>query len=246
MIKALIFDLDGTLIQTEVLKASSYAKAIAQLTNNNIREEEVLDVFQKYVGLSRPEVVAGLREEFSGILSQELETGEEAQIDEAIISTRLTIYRQMLDDEQLLSNFFCSYTLGLLKKVHQDGFKVVLATMSHRAEATKVIDILGITDLLDLILTRDDVENGKPDPEIYLKAKELLGFETEECLVIEDSVNGIRAGQNAGMTVFAVTNSVTRKSVHDCQLLEDEFIVDDLGGLVDRVYNYIDSNCNQH
>ena len=239
MIKALIFDLDGTLIQTEVLKASSYAKAIAKITNNEIGEQQVLDVFQKYVGLSRPEVVAGLREEFNEILKEELGKAEAADLDEAIISTRLTIYRQMLDDEQLLSNFFCTYSLGLLRKAYHDGFKVVLATMSHQAEANKVIDILGIRDQLDFILTRDDVKNGKPDPEIYLKAKNLMGYTKDECLVIEDSVNGIRAGQNAGMTVFAVTNNVTRKSVHDCRLLQDEFIVDDLGGLVDRVFEYI-------
>ena len=242
MIKALIFDLDGTLIQTEVLKASSYAKAIAQITTNSIKEEEVLDVFQKYVGLSRPEVVAGLRGEFNEILQKELGRAQAADIDEAIITTRLSIYRQMLDDEQLLSNFFCSYSLGLLRKAHQDGFQVVLSTMSHRAEANKVIDILGIRDQLDFILTRDDVEKGKPDPEIYLKAQELLDLEKDECLVIEDSVNGIRAGQNAGMSVFAVTNSVTRKSVHDCQLLDDVFIVDDLRGLVERVYGYIDKS----
>ena len=242
MIRALIFDLDGTLIQTEVLKASSYAKAIAHITTNTIKEEEVLDVFQKYVGLSRPEVVAGLRDEFSEILQEELGRAEAADIDEAIITTRLSIYRQMLDDKQLLSNFFCSYSLGLLRKAHQDGYQVVLATMSHRAEANKVIDILGIRDQLDFILTRDDVENGKPDPEIYLKAQELLGLEKDECLVIEDSVNGIRAGQNAGMTVFAVTNSVTRKSVHDCRLLDEEFIVDDLRKLVDRVYQFIAEN----
>ena len=246
MIKALIFDLDGTLIQTEVLKASSYAKAIAELTDSIIGEDQVLDVFQKYVGLSRPEVVTGLREEFSGILTELLDKAEGGDIDNAIINTRLRIYRQMLNDELLLSNYFCSYSLGLLKKAHLDGFKVVLATMSHLPEASKVIDILGIRDQLDIILTRDDVKKGKPDPEIYLKARDLLGITKDECLVIEDSVNGIRAGQNAGMTVFAVTNSVTRKSVHDCQLLDNEFIVDDLRTLVSRVYNYMNSNSSQH
>ena len=75
MIKALIFDLDGTLIQTEVLKASSYAQAISQLSNDKIREQEVLDIFQKYVGLSRPEVVAGLRGEFNEMLKTRIGDG---------------------------------------------------------------------------------------------------------------------------------------------------------------------------
>ena len=241
MIKAVIFDLDGTLIQTEVLKASSYAKAIAQLSNNKIQEQEVLDVFEKYVGLSRPEVVAGLRGEFHKVLIEELGVDETDTMEERIISARLSIYSDMLDDEQLLSNFFCSYSLGLLRKAHQDGFKVALATMSHLTEASKVIEILGIRDQLDFILTRDDVDRGKPDPEIYIKAKDLLGFEKDECLVIEDSVNGIRAAQNAGIRVFAVTNSVTKQSVHDCNLLEPPFIIDNLEELVDRVYHFMDT-----
>ena len=246
MIKALIFDLDGTLIQTEVLKASSYAKAISQLSNGKVQEQEVLDVFQKYVGLSRPEVVAGLRREFNEILKDQLGLVEEFKLEEQIIDSRLLIYRQMLDNRQLLSNFFCSYSLGLLRKAHQDGFKVVLATMSHLTEASKVVEILGIRDQLDFILTRDDVAKGKPDPEIYLKAQELLGITKEECLVIEDSVNGIRAGQNAGMTVFAVTNSVTRMSVHECKLLDEDYIVDDLTQLVSRVYGYIELTKNEY
>ena len=245
MIRALLFDLDGTLIQTELLKATSYAQAINQLTNDLVSEKEVLRAFEKYVGLSRPEVVAGLGKEFSKELQNALSTFDSILVEKSIIEKRLAIYRNLLDDTDLLSKYFCPYSLALMKKSHKDGFKVVLATMSHEKEATKVIETLGIRDQLDLILTRDDVEKGKPDPEIYLKAASLIKTRSEECLVIEDSVNGIRAGLNAGMTVFAVTNSVTRKSVHDCQLLEEAFIVDDLTGLTDRVYEFIRSSQNQ-
>ncbi len=239
MIKAIIFDLDGTLIQTEVLKANSYAQAIQVLTKDTISEKQVLAVFEKYVGLSRPEVVKGLYNEFSGPLHKQLSKENDEMIREQIINRRLAIYREMLNDTSLLSNYFCTYSLGLLQRLHEDGFKVVLATMSHQHETQRIINILGITNRLELICTRDDVVEGKPNPEIYLKAKDKLGLEAEECLVIEDSVNGIRAGINAGMQVFAVTNNVTRKSVHDCNLLADEFIVDELTELIDRVYHFL-------
>lgn len=241
MIKAVIFDMDGTLIQTEVLKAHSYAKAIHQLSSKSVSEQQVMDVFSKYVGLSRTEVVSGLYQEFNTMLEEKLEIENAEEIKDHIITKRLAIYREMLEDTRLLSGHFCPYSLGLFHKVHEEGLKVVLATMSHLPEASRIAKIMGIYEKFDLVLTRDDVNDGKPNPEIYLLAKEQLQLDSEECLVIEDSVNGIKAGLNAGMHVFAVTNDVTRQSVHECKLLEDEFIVDELTGLIDKVYRFMGS-----
>ena len=242
MIKAVIFDLDGTLVQTEVLKAQSYARAINELTANTVSEGEVMTVFSKYVGLSRTEVVSGLGKEFKDQLTEHIGSADSAVLNELIINRRLSIYRNMISDADLLSGHFCPYSLGLFHRVKEEGLKVVLATMSHLPEAKRIVTIMGIYDQFDLVLTRDDVKEGKPDPEIYLLASQKLGLSKDECLVIEDSVNGIRAGLNAGMHVFAVTNDVTRQSVHDCELLEPEFIVDDLNELVDRVGQFIMKN----
>ncbi len=239
MIKAVIFDLDGTLIQTEVLKANSYALAINQLTNGEVDEDKVLDIFNEFVGLSRQEVVEGLSKSFSKPLQKHLNIDGIGLIGKTLIEKRLHIYRNILDDTQLLSKHFCSFTLGLFSRLYQDGFTVALATMSHLPEAKKVTETMGIYDKFNFVLTRDDVENGKPEPDIYLKAKNKLGLEANECLVIEDSVNGIRAAQNAEMPVFAVTNVITRKSVHEGKLLEPHFIVDDLDQLQNRIYSYI-------
>lgn len=239
MIKALIFDLDGTLIQTEVLKATSYAQAIQHLTHNTIQEKQVLDIFGKYVGLSRDKVVEGLFGEFSSELQYHLDSQDSAHVKERIINKRLFIYDEILKDEVLLSRHFCPFTLELLHRAHLEKFHIVLATMSHLPQAKRMATILGITDKLDLILTRDDVDKGKPDPEIYLKAKNVLKLDSKECLVIEDSVNGIKAGLNAGMQVFAVTNDITRISVHSCNLLDNAYIVDTLEDLSSRVFGFI-------
>ncbi|MEM9078338.1 MAG: HAD family phosphatase [Bacteroidota bacterium] len=241
MIKAVIFDLDGTLIQTEVLKATSYATAINQLTQNAVKKEQVLDVFFQFVGLSRQEVVSGLAEKFKAELKDYLDSSDTEFIEEKLIETRLKIYREILDDTELLSNHFCSFTLGLFHRLFQEKYTLVLATMSHLPEAKKVTEAMGIFEKFDLILTRDDVENGKPQPDIYNKAKTILGLASEEFLVIEDSANGIKAAQNAHMSVFAVTNDITRKSVHDCNLLELKFIVDELAELETRVFAFIES-----
>ena len=241
MIKAVIFDLDGTLVQTEVLKANSYAIAISDLTKGGVDQQQVLDVFNQFVGLSRQEVVLGLSKHFHQALQSALKMDDLEAIGQEVISKRLQVYREILDDMDLLSEHFCPFTLGLFHSLHQDGFKLVLATMSHLPEAKKVTEAMEIYSSFDLILTRDDVEHGKPEPDIYLKAQNLLGFGASECLVIEDSVNGILAAQNAKMPVFAVTNSITRASVHSCKLLEADFIVDDLTQLRERVYSFIQS-----
>ncbi|MDT8402271.1 MAG: HAD family phosphatase [Bacteroidales bacterium] len=239
MIKAVIFDLDGTLIQTEVLKAGSYAKAIHQLTAGRVQEEKVLDGFSSYVGLSRTEVVEGLSLEFMSELALVYPGRKPGFIRQTIISKRLEIYGDMINNSELLSGFFCPFNIGLLNSLHKDHYITALATMSHMTEAERMLSIMNIRDKLSVIVTRDSVARGKPDPEIYLKVSAMLGIKPEECLVIEDSVNGIKAAVNAGMTVFAVTNDITRESVHKAEVLESQYIIDDLTELKPRIYSFI-------
>ena len=241
MTKAVIFDLDGTLIQTEVLKATSYAKAVNELTKNTILEKTVLNIFQKFVGLSRSEVLQGLYNEFSEALQKHLNTTDVDLIKETLINKRLEIYREILSLDEVLANHFCTKTLGLFNRLHKEGYKLALATMSHNTEANKVLNVMKIRDKFDLILTRDDVAQGKPNPEIYLKAIELLNVPKQECLIIEDSVNGIKAALDAGVPVFAITNSVTHKSVNEANLLPSDYVINDTLDFDKRIYNHI---CN--
>jgi beta-phosphoglucomutase len=242
MIRAIIFDLDGTLVHTEILKAESYAQAIQILTKGSVSQKMVLDSFGKYVGLSRAGVVNGLFEEYKKPLSEHLDDLDSEAVQERIITSRLAIYHQMLNDKTLLSSHFCKYNMELLRSVHKDNFKTVVATMSHRFEADMVIEAMGIRGKLDIILTSVDIVQGKPHPEIYLKVKEMLKMEPEECLVIEDSLHGIKAGLAAGMNVFAVTNPLTRSEVHAANVLAPSFIIDDPKELIPRVYQFIEES----
>ncbi|NKI32497.1 HAD family hydrolase [Croceivirga thetidis] len=246
MIKAVIFDLDGTLIQTEELKARSYAQATHLLTKRMVSEEDVLDVFGDLVGLSREKVLQGLVKEFQIEFKSSLETEALFEIEQKLIEKRLEIYHEILEDVDMLSEHFCEDTLGLFRKIAEEKHcKVVLATMSHLLEAKKVTSVIGIYDKFDLILTKDDVENGKPNPEIYLKAIEKLQLRSNECLVLEDSVNGIKAAKAAKIPVFAVTNSITRKSVLESNLVQPEFLVDNMKNLSGQVFNFIQSMKDQ-
>ena len=86
------------------------------------------------------------------------------------------------------------HTIGLLKIARENFCRTALATMSYRKEALHPLKSLDIENSLDEVLSREDVQNPKPGPEIYLLAAQKLGVEPQDCLVLEDSPNECRRG----------------------------------------------------
>jgi beta-phosphoglucomutase len=229
MIQAMIFDLDGTLVQTERLKARSYAKAVQELCEDAFEEADVLDAFKDFVGLSRREVAMGLVQRFT------LEEAAQRRMAEfgvsapwqAFIQVRLRHYETMLADPQILRDNIWPHNLALLAEARRARCKVGLATMSTCQQVQRVLDILDLSGGFDFVAGRDDVEHGKPDPEIYRLVASELAVPQGNCLVVEDSPAGIQAALAAGMKCIAVTTPFTRAAVHAGQLLEPHWIVDD-------------------
>ncbi len=215
MIKAFIFDLDGTLVQTEILKAESYAKAAREL-NPDLTEEEVVDAFKAVVGLSRKEVAKGLLKHFrlEDAASERMKEFDVTKPWQAYVDIRMGNYYSMISDPEILKDHLCPYTLALLKWARGEGYTVGLGTMSHRREAYRVLEVLGIRDEFDFIATIQDVEHGKPDPEIYNLLAGELRVSHDEALAIEDSSSGIKAALAANISCIAVTSDFTRESVH--------------------------------
>jgi len=239
MIKAIIFDLDGTLVQTEILKAHSYASALSSLSGNSVSEEEVVQNFKNYVGLSRADVAKNMVQDYweqlKHISNQKVETVN------LLIEKRLENYNRMLETPNVLQKYFCKNTIGFLKEVKQDNFLTGLATMSNRIQVKNVLQIMGIQDHFNFVITRDEITNSKPHPEIYLQMKNKLKVEADECVVIEDSVTGVKAALSSKMNVFVVTNSITKGSVRKSKLLDKKFIIEDPAELRTRVYEFIEN-----
>lgn len=241
MIKAIVFDLDGTLVQTEILKAKSYAEAAIELGQGKFEENDVIEAFKQVVGHPRREVAEFLLQRFN------LEDAAKTRIDDygvvkpwqAYVQVRLQIYESMLNDPQTLLQYRCPYNIALLKWARQNNLKTGLATMSHCPQANRVVQILEIKEELDFIATRDDVENGKPDPQIYLLVAKELNISPSETLTIEDSPAGVKAALNAGMGCIAVTTDYTRKQIHDSKLLSEEWILDNPADLGTTAQKYI-------
>ncbi len=114
----------------------------------------------------------------------------------------------------------------LLESLAADGFKLAIGSSGPRANVEMVLDVLGAHERFAALSTLEDVSNGKPDPEVFLKAAAKLDLPPDRCVVFEDAPQGVAAGRHAGCKVIAVTS--TRKAE---QLRDAHLIVDTLAGL---------------
>jgi beta-phosphoglucomutase-like phosphatase (HAD superfamily) len=99
--------------------------------------------------------------------------------------------------------------------------------MSYCPQVNHILDALNLRDTFDFVASRDDVEHGKPDPEIYSLVAKVLGIPPEETLAIEDSPSGVKAALAAGMHVIAVTTQFTKTSFKQNPILDERWVVHD-------------------
>jgi beta-phosphoglucomutase len=158
---------------------------------------------------------------------------------QAFVQVRMRYYDAMLADPQVLRDNQWPHNVALLRTAREAGCKAGLATMSRCQQARRVLKVLDLAEAFDFVATRDDVERGKPDPEIYQLIARELDVATGECLVIEDSLARVKAAVSAGMHVVAVSTPFTREAFRRASLLPAEQIVDDPGDLVQAVERVI-------
>lgn len=227
MIHAVIFDLDGTLVKTERLKAISYAEAARSLVPT-VKKHDVIEAFKDVVGLSRQEVATALMAKFhleEAARQQMARFGVDAPW-QAYVAIRLRVYDSLIADPDVLCENRWPYTIETVEISRRHHCMTGLATMSVRAQALKVLEVLDLRQAFDFVATRDDVVDGKPDPEIYNLVARHLGVGSSECLVIEDSPTGVKAALNAKMQVIAVSTPFTRMHLHEGDLLPANRIID--------------------
>ena len=243
MISAFVFDLDGTLVETEELKALSYARAAREL-RPEVREEAVIRSFGNLVGRARREVATALLERFDleGVARSRMEELGADSPWQAYVRVRLPIYEALLADRDVVLAHRYPHNVALLHEVRRASYPTALSTMSHRGQVGLVLSILGLADEFDVVATREDVERGKPDPEIDLLVARELGVPPGECLVIEDSPAGVAAGLAAGMEVIAATTTLTRRKFEGTGLLARCRVVTDPRELPDAVRRVVSAS----
>lgn len=116
--------------------------------------------------------------------------------------------------------------------IRNNGLKCAVATSTRRESAEKTLHTIGVWDYLDAVVYGDEVEHGKPEPDIFLRAAEAIGVSPDDAIVVEDSINGIKAGYAAGMKVVHIPDTI----VIDDDIRKLTYMVcDDLNGLIDVV-----------
>jgi len=186
--KALIFDLDGLMLDTE-----SIARAIW------MREAELMslpidaELYSSLIGRTYADISATLEKAFHG------KADAAEYIDRCLSHYRARILDPIPTMPGLPEMLDYCDAHGLLKAV---------GTSSGRSMAEIKLRSGGIEGRFDAMLTGSDVAKGKPDPEIFLKCAEKLGLEPSECVVLEDSPNGVIAGRAAGMRVVMIPNLI--------------------------------------
>lgn len=185
MIKAVIFDMDGTLIDTEIL----YAKAL----------KEVLA--SKKLNLSIEEVIAIVYgRSWQGVFETvELQYPQKFENEKDLQDQVTIVFNKFIEDNQ----FIIESSLALLKKL-AESLPVTIVSGSSRDHLKEFIEIMNIQELIPFYIGSEDCVKSKPSPEGYLKAAEKLKVSPEHCLVFEDSNPGVLAAKAAGMKCVAL------------------------------------------
>lgn len=189
MIKAVIFDMDGVLIEAKEWHYDALNKSLSLFGYHISRHEHLT----AYDGLPTSRKL--------DMLSVERDLPVALH---AFINEMKQVYTMEIVYAQCKPTFVHQYALSTLKR---QGYKLAVASNSIRNTVQVMMDKANLDQYLDLQLSNEDVLQPKPAPDIYLKAIRDLGLRPDECLIVEDNENGIRAAKASGAHVLVVSET---------------------------------------
>jgi HAD superfamily hydrolase (TIGR01509 family) len=189
-LKALLIDLDGTLVDSLVVLYALYQRFMAERGLVGTVEE-----FMSLQGSSIEEAIARLHQihQWPG------------QIEKTVQKYMWEASRYYKEQLELFPG-----TKDFLRRARENDYILAVVTSCHRELANSTLERLGIRDYFDVVLTADDVFHTKPHPELYQKALNELGLLPSEALAIEDTPQGIRSAQEAGIRAIWITHEEPR------------------------------------
>ena len=193
--KLAIFDLDGTLVDSEKLSKMAWIQAGKDFSIN-LNESFF---YEKILGSNRKGIINQLKNSF----------GEDFDGDEFINYTNKTQVDILKTNKLEIKKG----VLNLLNHLKDCNIPVAVATSSGRERCMHSLECVGLQDKFDFIICGDEVENSKPSPEIFLKVAAHFNVNPSDCVVFEDSKNGIIAANSAGMYAILVPDLLKPDSV---------------------------------
>lgn len=217
MIKAVIFDFDGVIADTEHLHFEVFRNVLNH-QKQDLTENEYYSQYLAYddkTFFSKYYENNGLHLE-KALLNRLLKNKSEEF--DSLIKNNIKIYPGVVDFiEKLSVRYDLAIGSGALKK-----------------EIVQILDVINIAHLFKIIISADEISNCKPNPEVYNTVLSRLNnikgndISADECIVIEDSIYGIQAAKSAGMKCMAVTNSYPAKKLTEADLVVSDYSVSDI------------------
>lgn len=219
MLKAVIFDYDGVLIDSHGMINKLFTQVVNKELGLDLTEKD----FARFPGLRFDKRVKIVAEE------KKLDIPYE-NIHQAIEKGRLEYYTNTIEYIRLYDG-----AKRLLDELKEAGIKIGLGSNGSKRTIEKSLSILEIKDYFSSIVAFDDVLHPKPAPDMFLKNAENMYAEPQECIVIEDSAEGIEAAKIAGMTAVAVSTTEPEERLKEADLVVmtiNDLIVEKLKKLV--------------
>lgn len=203
MKRAVIFDMDGVLVDNRDVHIESF-KVFCERNNHPFSLEKLMSMF----GMNNREIMPQLLPELTAERGIERMSDEKEAIYREIYSATIQPVAGLVD---------------FIKELKHAGFLIAVGSSGNNDNVNFVLERCGIAQYFDAIANGDMITKGKPDPEVFLLAAELLKVEPQDCVVIEDSFAGIEAARRAGMKVIALATTSPRDAHSDYDFIADDF-----------------------
>jgi HAD superfamily hydrolase (TIGR01509 family) len=181
MLQTVIFDMDGVIVDTEPVHNYAYYQHFKELGI-----EVSAEMFATFTGNSTKNVFQKIKEHFG--VTEDIPT---------LVEKKRSLFNDAFDTKTDL--FLLEGVEDLIKQLHQNGIQLILASSSSKVTINRVFNRFKLDTYFSHIVSGEDFPQSKPNPDIFLEAVRLSKSNKENCIVIEDSTNGIKAAHAAGI-----------------------------------------------
>jgi beta-phosphoglucomutase family hydrolase len=199
MVKAVIFDMDGVLVDSELFSFKAYERCLSRYGITLDHEDRM-----KATGSTLSEDIDTLSKKYNIQIDKRQCEKEKEETYRKIAKGNLRLFGGVKE------------FIALLRK---NNIRIAVASSGVRDKVLFNLHEAGLDNVFDTVLTADDISHSKPHPEIFLKAAEKLKVEPSDCVVVEDSVLGVEAAKNAGMLCIAVTNTFPGEDISKADII---------------------------
>ena len=211
-IKAVLFDMDGVLVNSEPVITEAAIRALNEW-NINAKPED----FHEFTGMGEDRFIGGVAEKYGVLYTLDMKR------------RTYEIYLTIVNDK--IGRYPAA--VPTLQALHNAGLRLVLASAADRIKVDANLCAAGIdSSLFYAIISGDDVTNKKPAPDVYLLAAEKAGCPPECCIVVEDALSGLAAAHAAGMKCICVTTSFSDDIFRENNA---DYICSDVGDIIKMI-----------